>query len=433
MKKIQFLFVFLFLYFSVFNFAQAHSSHTDNSSSATPSASAQERIEGSAIIFYNEACADCAVYLKQKLIPLLESYGLEVEARDYINEKTARQELLELNTYFGIPFELQSHIAAFVKIFKSGLTERDLILGGHVPLELIMDIFARRDELPDPVLIFQDVMLEMGNVDLDKVQYAVWSPGYEAQWYGLQVSIDEYARWIESAPEPSEDFNFKRKSILPLVLTSGFIDGINPCAFAVLLFFIAFLFALRRTRGNILWMGATYILGVYLAYLGIGLGLFKALTLAFAPHLMAKVGAYLTITLGVISLTGELFPKSRLHFGIPSSLKLPIKNYVVRATFSASFIAGILVGLCTFPCSGGIYVGIIGLLGATGTFMRGLSYLLIYNIMFVLPLIIFLALATNKFAVSHLEKWEQSKSRLMHLISSIIMIILGLSILVFFT
>jgi len=415
---------------SGFNIALAHEDH-DNDLAVT--ARAAEMLDGQATIFYNEACSDCAVFLKQELMPTLESYGLKLVVRDYINDRGARRELLDRNTQFGIPFELQSHIAAFVEIRNQKSEIRNIIIGGHVPIDLIQGVLAHRDELPNPLLIYQDVMLGMGNVDLDKVEYAVWSPKLETKWYQLQTPIDEYLKWLPNQL-PTTNYQLQTtKSILPLILTSGFVDGINPCAFAVLLFFVAFLFALRRTKGNILWMGAIYIVGVYLAYLGIGFGLFKAIAFTFSPHLMAKIGAYLTIGLGLVSLIGELFPKTHLSFGIHSAFKKPIENYLVRATFPTSFIAGILVGLCTFPCSGGIYVGVIGLLGATGTFMRGLGYLLIYNVMFVLPLIILLALSTNKYAVTQLEKWEHASSRKMHLISAVIMIALGLIILFFFT
>ena len=57
-------------------------------------------------------------------------------------------------------------------------------------------------------------------------------------------------------------------------------DGINPCAFGVLLFFIAFLYTLKRTKGNILKIGVVYISMIYLAYLLIGLGIMQAIAIS---------------------------------------------------------------------------------------------------------------------------------------------------------
>ena len=59
-------------------------------------------------------------------------------------------------------------------------------------------------------------------------------------------------------------------------------------------------------------------------------------------------------------------------------------------------------------------------------------YLLIYNFMFVLPLIIMLLAASNKVMVKKMTKWEKSKSRNMNLLSGLVMIALGIIILIWF-
>jgi hypothetical protein len=107
--------------------------------------------------------------------------------------------------------------------------------------------------------------------------------------------------------------------LLPLVITGGFIDGIHPCGFAVLLFFIAFLFTLKRTRRAIMGMGALYILGVFLAYFLIGLGILKAFALFPEPHFMAKVGAVLVILLGLDRNSTRLNSSHNSESRMPSS------------------------------------------------------------------------------------------------------------------
>src|SRR3990167_2589289 len=62
------------------------------------------------------------------------------------------------------------------------------------------------------------------------------------------------------------------KMFLPLVIIAALIDSINPCAFSILLVTIAFLFSIGKLRRNILAIGGVYILGIFLAYLLIGLG-----------------------------------------------------------------------------------------------------------------------------------------------------------------
>lgn len=217
--------------------------------------------------------------------------------------------------------------------------------------------------------------------------------------------------------------------LLPLVVTSGFIDGIHPCGFAVLLFFMAFLFSLKRTRQAILGMGALYILGVFAAYFLIGLGILKAFALFPEPHFMAKAGAILVIALGLINIKDYFFYGKWFTLRIPSFSKGSIRDWVQRATGPAALVAGFLVGLCAFPCAGGIYVAILGVLAVNSAAWEGLGYLALYNLMFVAPLIIMLALASDKRVVERLEKWEASEKKKMRLYSGIVMIALGLFIL----
>jgi cytochrome c-type biogenesis protein len=383
-------------------------------------AHAQEKFT-TADVYYNEACGGCSVYLKEKLVPYLKSQGLEVVMRDYVNEKQARKEMNQLQESLGIPYELQSHIMTFVDGGK-------LVIGGHVPLEQVEELF-KAEKLPEQLVIFQDQMLEMG-INPDNVTYTVWQPDVEVKSYPLQQSITTYLNDWESRSLKSSEW--KEKSLLPLVLSTGLVDGLNPCAFAVLLFFIAFLYSIRRSTKQVWLMGLSYILGIYLIYLSIGLGLFQAITISSQPHFIAKIAAWLIIALGILAITQHLFPNIPFKFRLPSFSKVTIREWLVKATVPTSFIAGVIVGLCTFPCSGGIYVAVISMLTVNSTFARGLGYLVAYNIMFVVPLIAILLAVGNKKSVEKVEQWEKQKSGQFKLISGLVMIALGASILIWF-
>ncbi|MEK7512798.1 MAG: hypothetical protein AAB601_01205, partial [Patescibacteria group bacterium] len=81
--------------------------------------------------------------------------------------------------------------------------------------------------------------------------------------------------------------------LLPIVSVAALIDSVNPCAFSILLLTIAFLMSIGRLRRDILGIGGVYILGIFLAYMVIGLGFLGTLHLFNTPHFMAKVGAVL--------------------------------------------------------------------------------------------------------------------------------------------
>ena len=387
-----------------------------------------------AIIYYNEACAMCAEYIKNELPADLQKWGIvNFNKKDYVNVRTNRTEMNDMMQNAEIPLDLQSHIMTFIG--------DKYILGGHIPTAMIEEIFK-----PENSAKFKKIIIYQDEMHGDIKDYKVWAiPMYadnfvdEAKTYPISANITEYFDYLENNKDTlknSTNVNNKLnqyRSLLPVVLVSGFLDGINPCAFAVLLFFIAFLFSLKKTRGSVWKMGLVYIGAIFLAYFLIGLGITKALLFANAPHFMAELGAWLVIILGIINLLGILFPSFPIKLRIPTASKETLRNWMHKSTLPAAFILGFLVGLCTFPCSGGIYVAIIGLLAARTTYFTGLGFLALYNIMFVVPLFIILILASNKYAVEKLTSWEQMESKKMKYISALTMIGLGAIILIFFT
>ena len=107
------------------------------------------------------------------------------------------------------------------------------------------------------------------------------------------------------------------KWLLPLVAVAALIDSINPCAFSILVLTIAFLMSIGKIRSSVLAIGSAYILGIFIVYLVIGLGLLQTLHIFDTPHFMAKVGASLLVLLGLINVTKEFFPAFPVRLGIP--------------------------------------------------------------------------------------------------------------------
>ena len=217
-------------------------------------------------------------------------------------------------------------------------------------------------------------------------------------------------------------------SMLPLVMLTGFLDGIHPCAIAILIFFLAFLLTLRRSFKNIFFLGLVYISVIYLTYLGIGVGLFSGLMLFGQHHFFAKLGSLLLIILGLLSWRDYFFPHWRLGVKLPHPSRERVKLYLEKASLPTVAGAAFLVGLCSVPCSGGIYAAITALLASKTTYFRGLLYLLVYNFMFVLPLFILLLAAVNPYTLVKLGEWQRRHRRKQQLIGGLLMIGLGLAI-----
>src|SRR3990167_2998384 len=124
------------------------------------------------------------------------------------------------------------------------------------------------------------------------------------------------------------------KWLLPLVGLAALIDSINPCAFSILLLTIAFLLSIGKMRSGILKIGGAYILGIFVVYVLIGLGLLQALHIFNTPHFMAKVGASLLIALGGINLINELFPSFPIKLRIPRAAHHKMAELMEKASRS---------------------------------------------------------------------------------------------------
>ena len=161
--------------------------------------------------------------------------------------------------------------------------------------------------------------------------------------------------------------------------------------------------------------GGAYILGIALIYTFIGVGILQVLSIFAIPNFMAKVGATILIVYSLIAIINEFFPAFPIKLKIPQSSHEIIGKIVHRASLPAALLLGIAVGLFEFPCTGGPYLFVLSLLHDQKTFWSGFGYLIIYNFIFVLPLIIMLALASSRIALEkadRLRKLETKKARL---------------------
>jgi len=212
----------------------------------------------------------------------------------------------------------------------------------------------------------------------------------------------------------------------PLIIVSGLIDGVNPCAFALLTFFLSFLFSIHRTRRSILGMGAAYIAGLFVVYLALGLGLLNTMTLLGIERPFGMIGAAFLILLGFVNVR-DAVAWSRDLLKFPRVAIPTIKHLANKAALPAALALGGLVSMLEFTCSGGVYVGILVLLSSKAQFWEGIIYLMLYNLMFIVPLVIILLMASNAETLLKMDRWRVLKRRQMKMVTGIFMIALGIA------
>ena len=221
---------------------------------------------------------------------------------------------------------------------------------------------------------------------------------------------------------------------LGVIIVAALLDSINPCVFGVLIFLLAYMTKVFKNKNKMLIAGLIYTATVYIAYLLIGLGILK---LAVNTNLAIPFywfAAIIAIIAGLLEIKDyfwygrgfslQLIPGSakRLKKYAKTMNKLEEKHPLLSILFAA--ILGIFVVLVELPCTGAPYLAVLGLLSA-GDYSSGLPLLLLYNLIFILPLFVIIGLVYAGKASKNLEKWRKEHRGLMRLGVGLFLLALG--------
>jgi len=224
---------------------------------------------------------------------------------------------------------------------------------------------------------------------------------------------------------------------LATVLVAGVIDGINPCAFTVLLLFITALTAtlqvdehnVNRLRMRMVGLGSIYIGSIFLTYLALGVGVLASLDFFTRQHIPARFGALAAILFGLWMLKDYFLPELGWRLQAPARVGAVARTMAKKATLPALVLGGFLIGLCTVPCSGAVYLGVLSLLALQPTALQGYGYLVLYNVIFVLPLLVILIAASSRPALNRLARWNLHHKEWVRLALGSGVVVMGLAIL----
>ena len=186
------------------------------------------------------------------------------------------------------------------------------------------------------------------------------------------------------------------------VAGAGLLDGINPCAFATIVFFISYLSLVGRSRKEMLVAGGAFAAAVFVTYLLLGMGLLKFLSFLNEFSVVAKcvylVAAIGTFTLAFLSLYDAVKAKQgkvkEITLQLPKALKQRIHKVIREQTRTSSVIIGALVigfaiSALELVCTGQVYLPTITfVMGVEGMRANALAYLILYNLMFIAPLLV---------------------------------------------
>ncbi|MEO0293687.1 MAG: hypothetical protein ABIN61_05645 [candidate division WOR-3 bacterium] len=249
---------------------------------------------------------------------------------------------------------------------------------------------------------------------------------------------------LKDKAEENIQKRFKNIGIFTIIL-AGLIDGINPCAFATIIFLIAFLSTLGKKAEETLLAGITYSSMVFIVYFLIGVGLIKFITLLKLTNVIGKIilscVALLAIFFGVLSFYDYIKLKkgeiSEVKLQLPRGVKKRI-HFVIREKmgkrniFIASVISGFFVSLSEFICTGQIYLPTIAFVtGIPQLRVRALIYLIFYNVAFIVPLVVVFLSVYRGMKSEALNKFWSKKVKFVKLATSFFFVFLGIFVILY--
>lgn len=214
-------------------------------------------------------------------------------------------------------------------------------------------------------------------------------------------------------------------TILTVVLTAA-IDSINPCAIGVLILMLSVVLTSGGSTRRMIFFGVLYVFAIFLVYLLAGIGL-----VYYFARVPLFVAEYISIAVGIlIALAGLLEIKDYFWYGRWFSLSIPegaakrLHNYAARSTAWGVIFLGAFVSAVELPCTGAPYLAIITVLSQYFDFTAFLL-LVLYNLIFVLPLLVILFLVAGGKKLQDIKAWKQETRPAMRF--AIGLLLIGLS------
>jgi len=406
-------------------------------------------------LFWSEGCPHCEAE-KEFLDEIKDNYpGMEIVMYEVSRNPENYKLLREFCDAYGatiitpIIFIGNDYVPGFVDKETTGMDIKEKLdicfeNGCIDPMEKVKGIGEMTKEKAieiskeDPLVkdLLKDFPNANAEIDVEKDRYIVkWT----AKSRTVYVEIDLNGNILSSKEEKTENIKIPffgeidpSKINLPvLTIVIAGLDGFNPCAIWVLCFLLTLLIYVRN-RKRMLIVGLIFVFTsafVYFLFMTAWLNFF--LLIGYVDILRIIIGI-IAITAGIVNMKDFFFFKKGVSLTIPESkkpglikkMRKVIKEEstfpLIIGTMTLAFFANLIELLCSagFPA---IYTRILTL-NALPTVQYYL-YLVAYNIIYVIPLLIIVMIFVLTMGR---RKLSENQGRILKLISGLLMLLLGL-------
>ncbi len=272
--------------------------------------------------------------------------------------------------------------------------------------------------------------------------------GEKVRFRDVEARLRKHPIWTLELPPVSEAKKsvlerFRKFGVLTVIL-AGLADGINPCAFATLVFFIAYLLFMGREKKKIVLMSVSFITGVFIAYFSIGVGAYQLLEVLHRVKILKTIinlfFGVASLVLAFLSARDAYLCKVGRHREMLLQLSDPVKRKIhsdikkfstTSGIIVGSFLAGVFISLLELACTGQVYLPTISLVASMGkSRIKALSLLFLYNLMFILPLVI-IAVACIRLGAEMTRKKLERETYVFKIVLAVIFALIGIVLLSF--
>jgi cytochrome c biogenesis protein CcdA len=328
--------------------------------------------------YYGDGCPHCARTTALLINELAPVYNLTIEGKEIYFNAQNRQEMFDIYIQFGLDPA------------KSGV----------------------------PTTLVENTSLVVGEVSKER-----WEEVFDYCMNGTcQPGV-----FTESSYSPIETKDPASTLTIPVLIGAALVDSINPCTIAVMVMLLGVIL-MSKGKKDALWAGIAFALTVYVMYLLMGFGIFHAVTSAELTNAFYIVVTIAALVLAILEI--RAYFKYRPGF---FAIEMPmfLRPHTKKIMQGATSIPGVIIAAaaCSFfllPCSSGPYLLVLGMLAKSAT-LQAVFYLLLYNLIFILPMIVIaIAVYAGKASAEDVHELKEKYIREIHLFSGLILFALFL-------
>jgi hypothetical protein len=255
-----------------------------------------------------------------------------------------------------------------------------------------------------------------------------------AEGAALGAAVDRPAPVAESITVPLLGAVTLDSLSLPvLTVTLAALDAFNPCAFFVLMFLLS-LMVHAKNRGRMLLIGGVFVLFsalIYFVFMAAWLNVFLWIG---ELQLITLIAGIVAVIFALINIKDYFWFKQGVSLGIPDEAK-PGLFKRMRGLVSAESLPAMLGGTVVLAVAANSYE-LLCTSGFPMVYTRALTlndlstagfygYLALYNLIYIIPLLIIVALFAVRFGS---RKLSENEGRVLKLLSGIMMLSLGITL-----